>query len=129
MSPLDLDRDRLLIEEAKTDPAAFSALFDLYYDVILRYVVRRTADVAVAEDLTADVFMKALQALPNFKWQGVPVSAWLYRIALNELRMYYRRGKSNVASLDLLMDEGFEIADARNLVEELQEAQDKVQRH
>jgi RNA polymerase sigma-70 factor (ECF subfamily) len=87
MTPAELEAERLRIEQAKTDPQAFGELFDEYYDTIVRYVVRRTADVAVAQDITSEVFIKAFKHLLSFRWQGVLFSAWLYRIAMNELRM------------------------------------------
>lgn len=86
-----LDAERLLVEQAKHDPLAFGRLFDAHYDRILNYVLHRTADVYVAQELTSNVFFHAMKSMPKFRWRGVPFSAWLYRIAANEVRGHYRR--------------------------------------
>lgn len=124
-----LEYQRLLVRRAQNDSAAFGELFDMYYPQILGYVARRTADVALAEDITSEVFIKALHGLSRFTWQGVPVSAWLYKIATNELRMYYRQ-KRHVSSLEELEEvAGFELADEKDFVEEIAEAQTAIERH
>lgn len=86
------ETDRALIERAPRDPAAFGALFERHFDTVFGYIVRRTRDWDAARDLTSEVFLKALRNAWRYKWKGVPVSAWLFAIANNELRMYFRRG-------------------------------------
>jgi len=93
--PGALDAERVLVEQAKTDPLAFGRLFDAHYDRMLNYVLHRTADVYVAQELTSNVFYHAMKHMPRFKWRGVPFSAWLYRIAANEVRGHYRRRSRN----------------------------------
>lgn len=79
--------------------------------------------------MTADVFLAALRELPRFTWMGVPVSAWLYKIATNELRMYYRR-KKYTSSLEALQEnEGIELADETDFVAEIAAAQEALERH
>ncbi len=102
-------RDKALVERAKADPEAFGAIFDIYYGPILSYALRRTGDPALAEDVVAETFVKALKNLWRFRWQGVPLSAWLYRIAGNELKMHGR--KKRAVSLEALQDQGFDVAD------------------
>lgn len=117
-----------LIEAARKDPDAFGILFDKYYKPILNYTLRRVADVAVAQDLTSETFVKAYTKLWQFRFRGVGFSAWLYRIATNEIRMYYR-GKRPL-SLDQLMEStGFDLRDELNLTEELMNAETHVERH
>ena len=77
--------ERLLIEAAKRDPARFAALYDLYFDRIYAYVARRAASRDEAEDIVSEVFHKALANLRRFEWRGALFSAWLYRIAANEI--------------------------------------------
>ena len=81
------------IRAAQTDPAAFQPLYDRYYEPIFRYLYRRCADEAVAADLCAQTFLKSLQKLGSYTFRGVPFSAWLYRIASNELNQHYRAAK------------------------------------
>lgn len=129
MTKYDLAYDRLLVENAKTDPEAFGAIFDAYYPTILHYVARRTADIALAEDITAEVFIKALHGITAYTWQGTPLAAWLYKIATNELRTYYRKG-SYTSSLEALQEQhGFEVVDDEDFVQELIDAQTLLDRH
>lgn len=109
MGQPDLHRDRELVERAQKDPLAFGAIFDLYYKQILTYALRRTGDAATAEDIAAETFAKAMRGLWRYTWKGIPLSAWLYRIAGNELRMLGR--KRSTVSLDLLLEAGFDRAD------------------
>ena len=75
--------ERLLVEAAQRDRARFIELYDQYFEVIYGYIARRVHERAQAEDLTSEVFRKALENLPRFKWTGAPFGAWLVRIASN----------------------------------------------
>jgi RNA polymerase sigma-70 factor (ECF subfamily) len=75
--------ERRLIEAAQRDPARFAGLYERYFELVYAYVVRRVRDRNEAEDLTAEVFHKALRSLPRFKWTGAPFAAWLFRISAN----------------------------------------------
>jgi len=97
---MNLDNEKLLVDKAKSDLEAFGKLFDAYYPAILGYSLNRTADVRAAKDITSDVFFKALKKIDGFRWQGVPFSAWLYRIANNCVADYYKRGKIRQIDLD-----------------------------
>lgn len=89
-----IDSERELVEKAKSDSASFGILFDRYYDSVYRYTLYRTANITAAEELTSETFYKALNKLWTFKWRGIPFSAWLIRIASNEVKMYFRKSKS-----------------------------------
>ena len=82
--------EAVLIERAKSDPNAFSELYERYVDRIYAYVYYRTGDARDAEDLTARVFYRALSHLPEFNQTGAPFSAWLYRIAHNLVANWHR---------------------------------------
>ena len=82
-SAAELAADRLLVEAAQEDRRKFAALYDKYFCLVYAYTARRVADRATAEDLTSEVFQKALEYLPKFVWRGVPFGAWLLRIATN----------------------------------------------
>src|SRR2546430_2036779 len=75
--------ERLLIEAAQRDRARFADIYEEYFTLVYAYVVRRVRDRSTAEDLTSDVFFKALANLPRFKWTGAPFASWLFRIASN----------------------------------------------
>lgn len=75
--------ERLLVEAAQSDPARFDALYDLHFERVYGFIAGRVRDRATAEDLTSDVFYKALANLKSYEWRGVPFVAWLLRIAAN----------------------------------------------
>jgi RNA polymerase sigma-70 factor (ECF subfamily) len=82
--------ERLLIEAAQADPARFVEVYERYVDRIYAFVSRRTGNRAVAEDITSQVFEQALAAIAGFQWRGLPVAAWLFRIASNALADHWR---------------------------------------
>lgn len=75
--------ERSAVEAAQADPRRFGPLYEAHFDRVYAYVVRRVHDRADAEDLTSEVFRRAISALPRFEWRGVPFGAWLMRIAAN----------------------------------------------
>jgi RNA polymerase sigma-70 factor (ECF subfamily) len=77
--------ERLLVEAAQKDPAKFGALYDIHFERIYAFVARRVRDRDKAEDLTAEVFHKALANLKSYEWRGTPFAAWLFRIAANAI--------------------------------------------
>jgi RNA polymerase sigma-70 factor (ECF subfamily) len=77
--------ERLLIEAAQNDPSRFAELYEQHFHRVYAYVARRVRDRAEIQDLTAQVFHKALANLGKFKWRGSPFAAWLYRIASNAI--------------------------------------------
>lgn len=95
------DADKALIERAKTDKAAFGQLYEIYHQRIYNYVYYRTSNVEDAEDLTARIFMRAMRHIGNYKDQGVPFSAWLYRIAHNLVANWHRdNSRRKIISID-----------------------------
>jgi RNA polymerase sigma-70 factor (ECF subfamily) len=75
--------ERLLIEAAQKDPARFADLYEINFERVYAYVVKRVRDRAETEDVTAEVFHQALANLKRFEWRGIPFAAWLFRIAAN----------------------------------------------
>lgn len=90
---MNLEQEKELVERAKNDIEAFGELYDQYYSKILGYVLRRTASIEIAQDVTSEVFFKALKNLKQFRWHGIPFSSWLYRIATNEIANHFRKNK------------------------------------
>lgn len=89
-------KERLLVQAAQGDPQRFADLYEANFARIYAYVRRRVRTREVAEDLTADVFHKALTNLPNFDWRGIPFAAWLYRIAANVIADQWKRSAKEV---------------------------------
>jgi RNA polymerase sigma-70 factor (ECF subfamily) len=79
------DDDRTLVEAVQANPARFVELYDRYFHRVWAYVIRRTGNHADAEDVTSEVFRRALEYLPRYEWRGTPFAAWLFRIAANTL--------------------------------------------
>jgi len=97
----DSKEESILIQRAKTDPEAFGQLYERYVDRIYNYVYYRTGNAADAEDLTARIFERAIKHIGNYKDQGVPFSAWLYRIAHNLVANWHRdRSRRKIVSID-----------------------------
>ena len=90
---MDLEQEKELVERAKNNTAAFGELYDRYYSQIFGYVFRRTASIEIAQDVTSEVFFKALKNLGQFRWRGTPFPSWLYRIATHEIANYFRKNK------------------------------------
>jgi RNA polymerase sigma-70 factor (ECF subfamily) len=99
----ELADEAVLVERAKQDPDAFGLLYERYVDKIYSYVYYRTGNHHDAEDLTARVFVQALNHIHRFVDRGAPFSSWLYRIAHNLVANWHRdRGRRQIISLDKL---------------------------
>jgi RNA polymerase sigma-70 factor, ECF subfamily len=83
--------ERLLIEAAQRDPSHFAELYENSFERVYAYVARRVRDRDAAEDLTAEVFQRALASLGRYQWRGVPFAAWLFRIAANAIADHAQR--------------------------------------
>ena len=83
----------------RLDPAAVAAVYDAFADPIYRYVSFRVRSPEDAEDLTDQVFLKMIEALPAYDDRGLPFAAWLYRIARNLVVDRYRRSARDAVAL------------------------------
>lgn len=100
------DADRPAVEAARRDPLAFEPLYRKYVAQIYSFALYETRDHHAAEDLTEQVFLRALQALPRFDDRGEGEAstfrAWLFRIARNAIANERRRERRHPeAPLDL----------------------------
>jgi len=116
-------------------PEAFGALYELHYSQIFGYVYRRILHWETAQDITAEVFFKAYRSFWRFRWSAIPIGAWFYRIATNEVNMYFRVGRfrRDVSLTELLDEKRFDAPDAAstdiekaNAERALQQSQDFV---
>ena len=97
----DMRIELAIVEAAKTDPAKFGVLYSKYYRQVFVFVFRRIGDEEQSGDIVANTFLKAMLALKKYTYRGVPFSAWLFRIASNEINLYFRKTKKErVVSLD-----------------------------
>jgi RNA polymerase sigma-70 factor (ECF subfamily) len=98
--------ERLLVEAAQRDPSRFADLYERHFDRVYAFVIRRLRDRDAAEDVTADVFHRALASLRTFEWRGAPFASWLIRIAANAVADRQRRAGREVVNSDALPDAG-----------------------
>lgn len=93
--PIPYDADRPAVEAARRDHGAFDALYRKYVAQVYSFALYETRDPHAAEDLTEQVFLKALHGLPRFREQGdgdaSTFRVWLFRIARNALSNERRR--------------------------------------
>jgi RNA polymerase sigma-70 factor (ECF subfamily) len=85
------DEENLVRRAQQRDTEAFSQLYEAYFDKIYRYIALRIRNETEAEDMTQQVFMKMLQSISSYKIKGVPFSAWIYRIAHNQIVDFLRQ--------------------------------------
>ncbi len=94
LSEDEIRNEYAVLERSRKDPKAFGELYEKYFDRIFNFIFRQTDDEDLTADLCSQTFLNALQHVDRFEYRGVPVSAWLYRIAANEVNKHYRKLKS-----------------------------------
>jgi RNA polymerase sigma-70 factor (ECF subfamily) len=103
---LQLSDQDILICAAQGDREAFGVLYDRYVSRIYNYIYYRTGNQHDAEDLTARVFYRAMRHIVNYQDRGLPISAWLYRIAHNLVANWHR---DNSRRKEIPLDESFNV--------------------
>jgi RNA polymerase sigma-70 factor, ECF subfamily len=91
-------QERLLVEAAQQDPSRFAELYEDNFARVYTFIAYRIRDRALAEDLTSDVFHKALANLSRFDWRGIPFAAWLLRIAANVVSDQWKRSAREIVN-------------------------------
>jgi RNA polymerase sigma-70 factor, ECF subfamily len=92
--------ESLLVEAAQKDPTRFAELYEINFERVYAFIARRVGDRDAAEDLTSEVFHKALANLRRFEWRGLPFAAWLLRIAGNAIADRAQRAGKELAVAD-----------------------------
>jgi RNA polymerase sigma-70 factor (ECF subfamily) len=130
LANMDLNEEKELVRQAQKAPDAFAELYDQYYPKIFGYVLRRSANLEAAQDITSETFLKALNKLWQFRWRSVSFSSWLYKIATNEVNQYFRKAEyKKSVSLEELQEQGFELLSSHDPENELIEAQEKLKQY
>ena len=106
-----LEQEAVQIQAAQKDPEHFQPLYEEYYKQIFKFIYNRVADEQITADLSSQVFLKALINIKKYQLRTVPFSSWLYRIAMNEVNMHFRKNK-NARTIS------FDIAHLKNIVTE-----------
>jgi len=127
---MNLSEEKELVRQAQKASGAFAELYDKYYPKVFGYILRRTANLEAAQDLTSETFFKALKKLWQFRWRNISFSAWLYKIATNEINQHFRKAEYKKSiSLEELREQGFEPVSPDDPESELIEAQEKLEQH
>jgi len=82
-------------EENKSRQELLASLYEEYYDRIARYAYARIGDRCEAEDIASETFLKALESLKKYRDQGIPIQAWIFRIAHNLVVDHLRKVTKN----------------------------------
>jgi RNA polymerase sigma-70 factor (ECF subfamily) len=120
----DLKTEGELVKKAQHDREAFGELYEIHYSRIFNYALKRTANVQLALDITSITFLKALNQIKKYRWRDIPFSAWLYRIASNEIADHFRNGNNKMAKLDEIAP----ILDMREFSDDIAEAEEELAR-
>ncbi len=89
----EIDDEYKIILLAKLNPDKFEILYNRYYKDIFAFIYTRTSNENLTADICSQVFLKAMLNIKAYQNKGVPFSAWLYRIAINEVNTFFRKTK------------------------------------
>jgi RNA polymerase sigma-70 factor, ECF subfamily len=120
----EIPDENQIMRDAQADPAEFAPLYEHYYPRIYKYCWRRVGRMAEAEDLTSQVFIRALAGIQNYR--GGSVAAWLFQIAHNVTSSYFSRQKPQV-SLDRLSETVNELPENdQSTIDQLLQAEEQL---
>ena len=89
----------LVARAAAGDRAAFRTIYEQNVQVVYRFVSSRVA-MSLVDDLVAETFARAFERIEGFEWRGVPIRAWLLRIAYHQVVGRSRRRSSSEVLTD-----------------------------
>lgn len=127
------DSERQPIEVRRSHEAELASLYREYYDKIAHYASAHIGNRTDAEDIAGEVFLKALESLGSYKERGVPMQAWLFKIAHNlvvdYLRKMSKRKTIDIDSVIVELDKGpEEIAEVNIEIERVKKAMGQLTR-
>jgi len=91
MSEAEILQEYAILDRSKKNPQAFGELYERYFGRIFNFIYRQTDDEDLTADLSSQTFLIALNNVERYQFRGVPFSAWLYKIASNEVNKHYRK--------------------------------------
>lgn len=91
MSDDEIREEFRILERSASDPKAFGLLYEKYFRRIFSFIYRQTDDEDLTADLCSQTFVSALKNAGKYQFRGVPVSAWFYKIASNEVNKHFRK--------------------------------------
>ena len=120
--------EKELLDRIRSNPEKFSEIFKLYYKPIFGYIIRRTGDFDDTADIAADTFLKAFRHINNFRYTGISVKVWLFRIATNEINIYFRNRQKHDSIFDHINTED-KIIFNNYLADDRKEIEAEIQKH
>jgi len=121
---MNLELEKEMVRRAQKEPGAFSELYEYNYSKIFGYVLKRVANLEIAQDITSEIFLKSLKNIKKFKWKNVSFSSWLYKIASNEIANYFRKKEYKAVSLEKITEPSI----SSNQLQDFIEAEEKLKR-
>jgi len=119
-------REEQLIKEIRINPDKFEKIYNQHYQTIFNYCYRRTGDFDTSKDITSEIFLKAYLNIHKFKWKDIPILSWLYRIATNEINLFYRSQKYSPTFISEIYSNYSITVSLEDLVEEKSNAEAKL---
>jgi len=101
-----IESEAYLIHAAQKDVKQFKILYNVYFERVFRFVYQRLDSKSDASDISSQVFLKAMENIQKFNTRGVPFSAWLFRIAINEMNNYFiKQSKQRTINIESIQIE------------------------
>lgn len=122
-------KEEQLITEIKENPGQFRLVYDEHYQKIFNYCFKRTKDFDASKDIASETFLKAFININKFRWKGVSLQSWLYRIATNEINLHYRSKKYRPTLLTEIGNSQPVISKQSDLLKEKEDAEHEMERH
>ncbi|HZX73607.1 MAG TPA: sigma-70 family RNA polymerase sigma factor [Cyclobacteriaceae bacterium] len=97
----EIQAEYAILEQSRKDPAQFGLLYKKYFDRIFNFIYRQTDDEDLTADLCSQTFLNALGYIDKYDFRGLPISAWFYKIASNEVKRHYKKAnRTQVFSIE-----------------------------
>jgi len=127
---LDAEKEKPLLAEIKSNPDKFGILYDEYYHSVFSYIFRRLGDYESARDIASETFLKAYLKICSFEWRGVSIIFWLFRIASNEINLFFRNSKYAPQSFQyLISSKRFDTIDSVTAQQEKERIENEFKQH
>ncbi len=121
LTPEQIREENKLVDAAKRNPRRFGVIYQRYHHPMFLFVFKRIQNEEATADVVSQLFLKAMTKLDSYQFRGLPFSAWLYRIAVNEVNQYFRDSKKQrhvsieTVNLTGLMEEAEELPTDENM--------------
>lgn len=132
---MDKTEQKQLFAKNRVTQNDFSKIYQSYYKKVFDFVYKRINNKEITEDLTSEIFEKIMHSINDFQWQGITLSAWIFRISRNHIIDHYRKNNkfktdksfeeianmlvSNAPSLDYMLENSEDEINLYNALREL----------